>query len=142
MTLTCTSSPGDAVVSNQHRDQDRRADAAFVAEAIQHLRTLGRMACGGWSSAPSEDGRYLVTSGQQDPEVIIETHGIYAQTLVPYLLAVDPWRMLGQLALLEDLQRGVATGEVAGTTRQLLVRYAEEILGRKRGPADTRRPAP
>lgn len=144
MTLTCTSAPeGLAVVSNQHRDQDRIADSKFLSEAIGHLRHQVQRACSGWTPEPSDDGRHLIGSGRDAfRETIIETRGLYAETIQQYLLTVEPDHTRTLLALLEDLQRGIAAGGVTGTTRRLLVQYAEEILGRKRGPADTRGPRP
>lgn len=129
------------MVSNQHRDQDQSADAAFLTEAILHLRGQVQRANAGWSVEPSADGRHLIGSGSEHfRETIIETHGPYAETIQQYLLTVDPDHMRTLLALLEELQRGISVGAVAGGVRRAAVRYAEDILGRKRPPLAPRRP--
>lgn len=121
------------MVTNQHRDQDQRADATFLEETIQRLRHQVQRACGGWTVEPSDEGRHLVASGSPVfRETIIETHGPYAETIQQYLLTVDPDHTRTLLALLEELQRGIAVGAVDGGVRRATVRYAEAVLGRKR----------
>lgn len=125
------------MVSNQHRAQDRITDHAFLDEAIRHLRNQVQRASAGWSVEPSDDGRYLIGSGSPTfRQTVIETYGPYAETIQQYLLTVEPDNTLTLLALLEELQRGISVGAVAGGVRKAAVRYAQAVLGRKHTPAD------
>lgn len=128
------------MVTNQHRDQDRAADAKFLEEAVEHLRYQVQRASGGWSVEPSDDGRHLIASGLEPfRETVIETRGLYAETIQAYLLTMDPARALSLLALLEDLQRAVRNDSVPDSVRRAAVRYAEDVMGRKRSLLAPRR---
>lgn len=120
---------------NQRRDHGRRADAQLLEDAIRHLRDQLQHAGAGWSTEPSDDGRHLIGTGSTDfRDVIIETHGPYAETIQQYLLTMDPDRTRSLLALLEDLRRGMSTGDITGGTRRAAATYAADVLGHKRPP--------
>lgn len=144
MTLTCIQARGDAaMVTNQHRDQDCRADRAFLEEAIARLRDqAARAIASGWTGETTAGGQRLVVAGGDGPfrEVLAETQGGWAEPVQTYLLTVQPMHILSVLALLEAVSREVSRGEASTAVRHAALGVAQLILGKKRPATDTRRP--
>jgi hypothetical protein len=119
------------VVLNQHQADRWRADATAVNEAAQHLRRQIQLAVSSGWSVQNVDGRHRIVAGSEAfTEVVAETVGMRAESVQDYLLTVQPAHMLSLLALLEALNRDIATASVSPSVRHAVLELAERLLGR------------
>lgn len=131
------------MVSNQHRDDQRRADVAFVGEAVADLRHKIQYAVSsGWRARVTPDGEHQIVAdaGQTWEQVLLQTQGDWAETVPAYLEAVQPQHMLSLLALLEDLARDLSQGHLGSSTRGHVIELCERLLGRTHPAVVGRRP--